>query len=203
MGAEIQGKNRGGILSIYFEQLEKALAGGAHPGRVISPGCWGAFRGAADQALFSATVAAQMNSGACAGTKIKVIEFGSGLSTTLIRLTYGPWINHVAIDQNKRWAHPSAIISPIKGGWYSWRPAEDETPFDVILIDGPAGSRPRNGIMPHLPAMVGEFTHIIMDDSTRPTESAMVQKICRIYGFVAEFGHSGKRGWAWMRKENR
>jgi hypothetical protein len=100
-----------------------------------------------------------------------ILEFGSGTGT--IELTKN-WKVY-SVEQNKNWIDKAPdstyIYAPIKNGWYDEEIVFSKLPkhYDLIIIDGPAGSELRPGIDKHIKKL-NTSVPIILDDTHRPLD---------------------------------
>lgn len=97
-----------------------------------------------------------------------ILEFGSGTGT--IELTK-LW-NVYSVEQDKKWIgiakDSNYIHAPIRNGWYDENIVFSNIPdlYDLIIIDGPAGSQYRPGIDKYLNKL-NTNVPIILDDTHR------------------------------------
>ncbi|QDT39719.1 class I SAM-dependent methyltransferase [Stratiformator vulcanicus] len=109
---------------------------------------------------------------------MRTLEFGSGLSTRLIR---GRVRDHLAIEQDRKVAIDSgALHCPLAGDWYEVRhqgPPLEGPPYDLILIDGPQGEGNRRGILSRIEPLCHADTVIVIDDVHRDAEWQLAHAI--------------------------
>ena len=107
-----------------------------------------------------------------------ILEFGSGTGT--IELTKH-WKVY-SVEQDKRWIGKAEksnyIFAPIKNGWYDESIVFSSLPkdYDIILIDGPAGSDLRSGIDKHI-FRFKKGVPIILDDTHRQKDKDHALKL--------------------------
>ena len=129
---------------------------------------------------------------ASVGPGTRVLEFGSGVSTLLMRAA-GAEVTSIEQD---------AVIAATSGakhcplnsdGWYEWEPSGG--PYDVILIDGPA-IRGRDGVVRHIRSLAGPSTVVIVDDTHRRAEAQLAHWIAEILDRRVQMTAADGRGWA-------
>jgi hypothetical protein len=100
-----------------------------------------------------------------------ILEFGSGTGT--IELTRH-WKVY-SVEQNKEWVGKAPkstyIHAPIKNGWYDEQIVFNQIPkqYNLIIIDGPAGSEFRPGIDKYIKNFNTNIP-IILDDTHRKAD---------------------------------
>mgnify|MGYP000203040093 CR=1 FL=1 len=100
-----------------------------------------------------------------------IIEFGSGLGTIELTKHYTVY----SVEQDERWIGKAPdsnyIHAPISNGWYDPHAVFNNLPTDyqLIIVDGPAGSRNRTGIRNYWDKF-NLNAPIIMDDTHRNAE---------------------------------
>lgn len=126
----------------------------------------------------------------------KVLEFGSGLSTRLIRST-GASLTSIEQDATIAAASGATHCPLTRSGWYDWVP--DGTRYDLILIDGPA-LKGREGILPFIPDLILPGGTIIVDDCQRRNERGLATMIAGLVGSNFSIGtDGGRRSWGVVR----
>lgn len=120
-------------------------------------------------------------------SNLKCLEFGSGQSSLFIQGVEkefpGTVARHVVLEHDKFFADKAqqgiteAVVAPITqgpegGARYDWLPDIDMSGFQVIVVDGPFGSRrlSRNNVMDLLNDSLPLDFVILMDDTHRPGE---------------------------------
>lgn len=128
------------------------------------------------------------------GPSSSVVEFGSGLTTLLLRRRVGRLGRVLTIEHDRSWARAigaalppgrraSLTVAPLVAvnadvDWYSVSPHVIEG-FDVVICDGPPShstSGARSGLLWALAAISHEVT-VIIDDVDRPEEAAMLDAL--------------------------
>ena len=100
-----------------------------------------------------------------------ILEFGSGSGTIELAKHY----NVISVEQSKQWVGLAPgvtyIYAPLKDGWYDIDMVFTNLPseYDIIIIDGPAGSHSRPGIDKHWDKL-NTNVPIIFDDTHRPSD---------------------------------
>lgn len=104
-----------------------------------------------------------------------ILEIGSGEGTKLL-LDAG--YNVISIENDPEYYgkyHDNYILAPIIGGWYDHEAIAYGLygrKYDLIIVDGPKGSKLRGGFYKHRDI----FSHsvpILIDDTVRAVENAM------------------------------
>ncbi len=122
---------------------------------------------------------------------IRVVEFGGGYGSTpalaslyeLYTVEENP--SFISGDVNTTWIH-----APIKNGWYDLDVLKEKLPkeFDLLFIDGPAGSGNRDGILDNL-NLIPENCKIILHDTYRPAEINLSIKLAELLNKEPVFHH--------------
>jgi len=130
-----------------------------------------------------------------------ILEMGSGDGTTAL-IQHG--FEVVSIEHDEAWAnlHPgTCILAPIvptpaataaeESGWYGLDPEDPSLPeeIDLLLIDGPPGWIGRSGILDH-PSLFERAKHILIDDTDRPAEQGLAERIFAMTNGSIEHVHS-------------
>ena len=112
-----------------------------------------------------------------------ILEFGSGTGT--IELT--KYWKVYSVEQNKQWVGKAPlsnyIHAPLKNEWYDEEIVFNNIPknYDLILIDGPAGSDFRGGIDKHFHKLKSDIP-IILDDTHREKDKNHAIKLAKQLG---------------------
>lgn len=110
-----------------------------------------------------------------------ILEFGSGTGT--IELT--KYYNVYSIEQNIDWvgvaSNSNYIYAPIVNGWYDEYAVFNNIPsnYDLIIVDGPAGTGNREGIEFYWDRLNLEVP-ILMDDTHRLKELNFAQQTAKL-----------------------
>ena len=100
-----------------------------------------------------------------------ILEFGSGKGTVELSKHF----NVISIEQNIDWVglaqKATYIYAPLKDGWYDADRVFTNLPsnYDLIIVDGPAGSHFREGIDKYWDKLNTNIP-IIFDDTHRPPD---------------------------------
>lgn len=84
------------------------------------------------------------------------------------------------------------IKTPLVNGWYDPAILAAELPkeYDLLLVDGPAGSEPRVGFLQHLDLFAKTDVPIVIDDTWRSVEMKMARALKdRLGGYLFCFEH--------------
>lgn len=114
-----------------------------------------------------------------------ILELGSGINTGL----FVPHFNRItSIEESSKFMHivegVSYVYAPIHKGWYHIEILKDVLPglnYNLVIVDGPRGSRRRKEIMYHFDLFNLEVPWIF-DDTNRSTERSIVRLFCKITG---------------------
>ncbi|HUT09045.1 MAG TPA: hypothetical protein VMY42_00980 [Thermoguttaceae bacterium] len=133
---------------------------------------------------------------------LSTLETGSGLSTLLFDAA---GCRHTALEHNPKFAAPSRSVVRVDlvgdPRWYDWTPTRR---YDLILIDGPPKDvAPRDGIDRVLADCLNHETTILLDDTHRPGEHALAERIAADHGYTPLFHGNDKRGFALLEKPRR
>lgn len=120
-----------------------------------------------------------------------ILELGSGYGTALLAHFY----KMHSIEDSAEWVNrfdSSYIHAPIVNEWYDLSALIDlPVEYDVLLIDGPAGTVRRCQFVYYLDLFRSDVV-FIFDDVDRPGEKEMFEKICAILkraGTIYPDGH--------------
>lgn len=100
-----------------------------------------------------------------------ILEFGSGKGT--VELTN--FFKVFSVEQSEHWVgfapKSNYIHAPLKNGWYDEDIVFNNIPsqYDLIIVDGPAGSHSRPGIDKHWDKLNTNIP-ILFDDTHRPID---------------------------------
>jgi hypothetical protein len=126
-----------------------------------------------------------------------VLEFGSGLSSRLIRST-GADLTSIEQDPIIAAASGATYCPLMRSGWYDWVP--EGSRYDVVLIDGPA-RRGRDGVLPFISDLLAPGGVVIVDDCQREAERRLAKSIASRLGSEVHFASDSRRRWAILRDE--
>lgn len=122
----------------------------------------------------------------------KVVEFGSGQSTTLIDRIKDSDCSHTAYEQNAVWANilrsrlstcdlRECEMAPMEheGIFYTGFKNQEHQPFDLLLVDGPIGTDnfSRFTCIPFIEANIDREFIVIIDDASRPGEQETINHL--------------------------
>jgi hypothetical protein len=134
---------------------------------------------------------------------MKTFEAGCGLST---KLFVNADCQHTSLENDPKWiAHligtfpdcrnvvvPSQLVgNPL---WYDWIPPSQ--PYDLILLDGPAGNYGRMGVLHQIEKLIHDDTIIVMDDSKRHPESHVTKAIAELLDWGIRESTAGHHGYS-------
>ena len=157
----------------------------------------------------------------------RVLELGSGLST--LTIAYGLQANGygqlVSLEDNPGHAantrrllaehglteSATVIDAPLQRielegeafDWYALAELPTELPYDILLVDGPAGYLSRGIRYPALPVLqhyLADDAVILVDDTDRPIEGDMVARWRSEIGHLAEEVEHRKAGYTILRR---
>lgn len=128
-----------------------------------------------------------------------VIELGAGLSTILL-LRYAEQTGAATIHLDQPGRHHANLLSCLKTAGLSphfvracplvedfYSPsltADCDSPFDLVIIDGPRGSRARTSAagVQFLARVIGRRSIVVADDTNRTPELRLVDQIANWFG---------------------
>jgi len=121
-----------------------------------------------------------------------ILEFGSGTGTVELTTHYEVY----SVEQNEKWcglaSKSNYIHAPIVNGWYHEDTVFNNIPlkYDLLLVDGPAGTGNREGIAKHWDKL-DLSVPIIMDDTHRIRELKFAQQTAKLLDKTLEIipGH--------------
>ena len=126
-----------------------------------------------------------------------ILEFGSGTGTIELTKHYTVY----SVEQNKEWVGKAPdsnyIHAPIINGWYHEGTVFSNLPstYDLLLVDGPAGTGNREGIENYWNKFNLEVP-ILMDDTHRAKELSFAQRTADLLGKTLQIipGHQKSFG---------
>lgn len=131
----------------------------------------------------------------------RTLELGSGLSTLLFDRAGA---DHVAVEHSPKFAalvrerlrgSTRLVEAPLaEDGWYGWRPGEDDGGRSLVLVDGPP-QRNRSLVERVMPSLLAPGATIYIDDTNRPEEAGLAERLEVTLDARRERVHEGKRAF--------
>ena len=137
-----------------------------------------------------------------------ILELGSGRSTVVLADAAATYAGRlVSLEHDPRYyqrtrrrlrghADVDLRIAPLQGGWYARHAWSDLEGVDLLIVDGPPNlpDDPTNRRAPAMPLLadrLSEQATVVVDDTHRAEEHAMLQEWIRDYAIeiVREVGH--------------
>lgn len=117
----------------------------------------------------------------------RILELGAGhVSTPALMLDF----DITSVEHNKEYAgiNPNTIYAPLVDGYYDLAVLKKELnpPYDLIIIDG----ADRGWILDNI-SLFGPINNIIVHDTNRPKEKALVKNIAKLLGMKYKFFTKG------------
>ncbi len=145
-----------------------------------------------------------------------IVEAGSGVSSVVIsewlRATGGA-ADHYALDHLQQYAEETArkveyansrvLYAPLRSHaidgrswqWYDISELDEVQAIDLLIIDGPPEDIQRQARYPALPLLwekLSDRAVIILDDTNRPDERAVIRKWCARYNLQEQYWYTEK-----------
>jgi len=122
-----------------------------------------------------------------------ILELGSGWATGQLAQHYTMY----SIEHDKKWINnytSNYIYAPLKNGWYDPSAIKGNLPknYDLILVDGPIGSKARKGFLEHI-SLFNTNVLIIIDDLDRPNEFKMIHTLAKMLNREIEMYNGARK----------
>jgi len=126
-----------------------------------------------------------------------ILELGSGKGSSYLAENYKMF----CVENNKGWMkfdNINYIYAHLNNGWYRINERKLPKKYDLLIIDGPAGSYPRKLFLRHIEKFNLNIP-IIIDDTHRSYEFAMANKLSELLKRDVEFVECKNKSFAIIR----